>query len=232
MSRVRGHWNLPTVQGSESASRLSAATGTVIQPVRLIRAIVISAIPVIFVSAISPLGAHGGGLDSCGGHNDRKNGGYHVHNQTQYCACHPDSSGCGGRTSPAPAPTPSPAVPDSAHGLAAVPSEATATATVYVTASGTKYHREGCRYLTASTRATTLADAAKSKTPCSVCKPPTLDSSALGATPVPLKSTTGTAPSPSPLPLAGSQCAATTQKGTRCKRTASAGSRYCWQHAR
>jgi hypothetical protein len=26
------------------------------------------------------------------------------------------------------------------------------------------------------------------------------------------------------------QCAATTKKGTRCKRTAKAGSSYCWQH--
>lgn len=28
------------------------------------------------------------------------------------------------------------------------------------------------------------------------------------------------------------QCAATTKKGTRCKRTAKAGSSYCWQHER
>lgn len=28
----------------------------------------------------------------------------------------------------------------------------------------------------------------------------------------------------------GGQCAATTKKGTRCSRTASPGSRYCWQH--
>lgn len=32
--------------------------------------------------------AHGGGLDSCGGHNDRKNGGYHVHRQEAYNACY------------------------------------------------------------------------------------------------------------------------------------------------
>lgn len=28
----------------------------------------------------------------------------------------------------------------------------------------------------------------------------------------------------------GGRCAATTKKGTRCSRNASAGSRYCWQH--
>ena len=38
--------------------------------------------------------AHGGGLDRCGGHNDRKRGGYHVHNWTSYCACHPEAAEC------------------------------------------------------------------------------------------------------------------------------------------
>lgn len=49
----------------------------------LLRAIAMISI----VLAFSPLSAHGGGLDHCGGHHDRKNGGYHVHNQAQYCAC-------------------------------------------------------------------------------------------------------------------------------------------------
>ncbi|CAM2929681.1 hypothetical protein [Rariglobus hedericola] len=31
-------------------------------------------------------------------------------------------------------------------------------------------------------------------------------------------------------PAYSSQCAATTKKGARCKRTAAAGSAYCWQH--
>lgn len=38
--------------------------------------------------------AHGGGLDRCGGHHDRKQGGYHIHNVAKYCACHPDKEGC------------------------------------------------------------------------------------------------------------------------------------------
>jgi hypothetical protein len=37
---------------------------------------------------------------------------------------------------------------------------------------------------------------------------------------------------PAPIQSARQQCAAITQKGTRCSRMASAGSAYCWQHAR
>ena len=46
--------------------------------------------------------------------------------------------------------------------------------TVYITASGTKYHREGCTYLSESKIPITLEEAkAKGYGPCSVCKPPT-----------------------------------------------------------
>lgn len=38
---------------------------------------------------------HGGGLDRCGGHHDRKHGGYHLHNMVLYCACLPEGRGCG-----------------------------------------------------------------------------------------------------------------------------------------
>ncbi|MCL6548970.1 MAG: hypothetical protein K6T30_08675 [Alicyclobacillus sp.] len=45
--------------------------------------------------------------------------------------------------------------------------------TVYVTNTGTKYHREGCRYLSQSCIPISLADAkARGYTPCSVCNPP------------------------------------------------------------
>jgi hypothetical protein len=37
---------------------------------------------------------HGGGLDKCGGHNDRKAGEYHVHNVAKYCVCHPTAEQC------------------------------------------------------------------------------------------------------------------------------------------
>ena len=38
--------------------------------------------------------AHGGGLDRCGGHHNRKQGGYHIHSVAKYCACYPDKDGC------------------------------------------------------------------------------------------------------------------------------------------
>lgn len=45
--------------------------------------------------------------------------------------------------------------------------------TVYVTRTGKKYHREGCRYLAQSKIPMTLKDAkAKGYQPCKVCRPP------------------------------------------------------------
>jgi hypothetical protein len=45
--------------------------------------------------------------------------------------------------------------------------------TVYITRTGEKYHRSGCRYLSQSKIAISLADAkARGYTPCSVCDPP------------------------------------------------------------
>jgi competence protein ComEC len=45
--------------------------------------------------------------------------------------------------------------------------------TVYVTKTGTKYHQDGCRYLSSSKIPIKFSDAkAKGYTPCSVCKPP------------------------------------------------------------
>lgn len=44
---------------------------------------------------------------------------------------------------------------------------------VFITEAGTKYHREGCRYLGKSKTAIGLAEAkARGYTPCGVCKPP------------------------------------------------------------
>jgi competence protein ComEC len=45
--------------------------------------------------------------------------------------------------------------------------------TVYVTRTGKKYHRDGCRYLAASKTPISLKDAkAKGYTACKVCRPP------------------------------------------------------------
>jgi hypothetical protein len=48
------------------------------------------------------------------------------------------------------------------------------TQTVYVTRTGKKYHRDGCRYLASSKIPISLRDAkAKGYTACKVCHPPT-----------------------------------------------------------
>ena len=44
--------------------------------------------------------------------------------------------------------------------------------TVYVTRTGTKYHRSGCRFLSKSSIPTPLSQAKPRFSPCSVCKPP------------------------------------------------------------
>ena len=45
--------------------------------------------------------------------------------------------------------------------------------TVYITRTGKKYHRDGCRYLSKSRIPVSLKDAkAQGYTPCTVCRPP------------------------------------------------------------
>jgi hypothetical protein len=44
--------------------------------------------------------------------------------------------------------------------------------TVYVTKTGKKYHLDGCKYLTKTKIASTLADARTRYTACKVCLPP------------------------------------------------------------
>jgi len=53
------------------------------------------------------------------------------------------------------------------------PATDTQTTTVYITRTGTKYHRPGCRYLRKSKIPIPLNEAKKHYEPCSVCKPPT-----------------------------------------------------------
>lgn len=55
------------------------------------KCIYIVAILLIFVSDAL---AHSGRTDACGGHRDRKHGGYHIHNYSKYCACYPDAPEC------------------------------------------------------------------------------------------------------------------------------------------
>jgi len=61
---------------------------------------------------------------------------------------------------------------DAAPNQAAQANEVSAEG-LYITKTGTKYHRDGCRYLSKSKIPTTLANAtAQGYTPCSVCNPP------------------------------------------------------------
>ena len=89
---------------------------------------------------------------------------------------------------------------------------------VYRTQTGKKYHRAGCRYLKKSKISIPLKNASLLYSPCSVCKPPTLQKKIV-------KPKTKRA-----TPIYSGRCQATTKKGTQCKRKAKSGSRYCWQH--
>lgn len=53
-----------------------------------------------------------------------------------------------------------------------IPSPARAEETVYVTKTGAKYHKPGCRHLKSSSIPMKLEEARKKFGPCSVCKPP------------------------------------------------------------
>ena len=100
--------------------------------------------------------------------------------------------------------------------------------TVYVTKTGSKYHRAGCASLSRSAIPMTLADAAKRYGPCSRCKPPVPAAPAAGS----VVSTTPprSAARPTTAPKNDGRCQAITKKGTRCSRRAKPGSLYCWQH--
>lgn len=96
---------------------------------------------------------------------------------------------------------------------------------VFVTKTGTKYHRASCSSLSKSKIEMTLAEAAARYSPCKICKPPVL--ATLGSV----------ASSPSPNATAersasveAGRCQATTKKGTQCSRRARPGSKFCWQH--
>lgn len=67
------------------------------------KSILFTTVAAVFLCLV-PLGAfgHGGGVDKCGGHKDKKSGGYHVHNRVRYCACHPKSEECRASEKPAP----------------------------------------------------------------------------------------------------------------------------------
>ena len=70
---------------------------------------------------------------------------------------------------PTPKPTPEPTVAPTPTPIPTIDEE---EVIVYVTKSGEKYHKSGCRYLSKSMIPIGLEDAKNSYSPCSVCKPP------------------------------------------------------------
>jgi hypothetical protein len=126
---------------------------------------------------------------------------YHVHNRAQYCACHPGE--CATPSSPSSTPV------KTATTAQSVPVNENLEFTVYVTRTGEKYHRDGCSSLRSSRIPMTLGDAAAKYGPCSLCKPSIASTVKPSVTPQP-------AAQPAPTTTSDQQCAATTQKGTRC----------------
>jgi len=68
-------------------------------------------------------------------------------------------------------PAPTPATRRLAEGQTDAAAEPEAE-TVYVTRTGSKYHRSGCQYLRRSRMPVSLKEAKQSYDPCSVCRPP------------------------------------------------------------
>jgi|GEM_PF-1122879 len=103
--------------------------------------------------------------------------------------------------------------------------------TVYVTKSGKKYHRAGCRFLAKSQIPMGLEEAAARYGPCQVCSPPVAGKEEQAAGAGDAGKMAPAAPARSkPAVVSTGQCQAATKKGTQCKRKAEPGSNYCWQH--
>ena len=84
--------------------------------------------------------------------------------------------------------------------------------TVYITRTGAKYHKDGCRYLSQSKIKTTVKDAMENEyTACAVCKPPAKVTQGSG------QENLITAPAPV-RKAKSSQCTARTKTNTRCSR--------------
>jgi micrococcal nuclease len=102
--------------------------------------------------------------------------------------------------------------------------------TVYVTRTGTKYHRAGCRSLARSQIPIALKNIG-SHGACSICRPPMLTRGDGAKTPAVVQAAPRSEPRTTQ-PARSGQCQATTKKGSQCSRRAQGGSSYCWQHAR
>ena len=97
--------------------------------------------------------------------------------------------------------------------------------TVYITKTGKKYHTENCSYLRKSSIPIDLKDAVgRGYTPCSRCSPPILtgENRQEKIQDQVLNNSNNNSDD--------GRCQAITKAGTRCKRKAQPGSKYCWQH--
>lgn len=75
------------------------------------------------------------------------------------------------KSQPVAAPAPAPSTPPVVT-PAPAPKQTPQDVTVYITKTGKKYHRDGCRYLSKSRIPISLSDAKLGYGPCSVCNPP------------------------------------------------------------
>ena len=99
---------------------------------------------------------------------------------------------------------------------------------VYVTKTGSKYHRASCSSLSKSKIEMPLAQAAALYGACKNCKPPI--PAAVPANAATIPPTAKAAAVERAAPVEGGRCQATTKKGTQCSRKAQAGRSFCWQH--
>ena len=97
---------------------------------------------------------------------------------------------------------------------------------VYVTKTGSKYHRASCSSLSKSKIEMPLEKAAARYGVCKNCKPPVPEPAAAPRKAVP-------PPVPTVMhvtPKAEDRCEALTKKGIQCSRRAQPNRNFCWQH--
>ncbi|MDP4207461.1 MAG: hypothetical protein Q8928_01475 [Bacteroidota bacterium] len=100
--------------------------------------------------------------------------------------------------------------------------------TVYVTRTGAKYHAAGCHYLSRSCYAIDYKKAVQQGyTACKICKPSVSKTATYPSSSSEKQYRSST---PRENKAQAQQCTATTQKGTRCKRTTTNANGRCWQH--
>ena len=154
--------------------------------VLLLCGMIAAAASLILYSAFS----HSGRTDSSGGHYNRKTGGYHYHgtpkSATPTYSSTASSSEIQGnsvqsteiaeltseiRKLRSSVETLNNSVQTLITRMGASTDQTYDTTSVYITRTGTKYHRDGCRYLKSSKIPIALTDAKRQYSPCSVCKP-------------------------------------------------------------